>query len=197
MLAEIGIKVRLEILFLSLGNVDLEFSIKKLIKRLYTTAKVLSTVKKFELINKHKFVKAVLNKKSNIFLIDIAILGTLKLVILTNLLEVLLLASLQSEKALSKIAREYVEYPDVFSPDLAMEVLENIRINKYSVELLEGKQLLYRLIYSLSSVKLKILKTYIKTHFKAGFILFSKSLAGGLILLYKKLDDGLQLCIDY
>ncbi len=43
-------------------------------------------------------------------------------------------------------------------------------MNKYTIELIEKKQLFYKSIYTLSSMKLKILKAYIKTHLKTGFI---------------------------
>lgn len=37
-----------------------------------------------------------------------------------------------------------------------------IRINKYTIILIKSKQLLYKPIYSLSLIELKILKTYFK-----------------------------------
>ena len=58
-------------------------------------------------------------------------------------------------------------------------------INKYTIELQDGKQLPYRLIYSLRSVELKTLKTYIKTYLKTKFIQPFKSLVGTSILFDK------------
>lgn len=55
--------------FLSLSNTNLEFDAKKFIYRSYITTEVLSTAKKFELINKYKFIKTVLNGNSNTFVI--------------------------------------------------------------------------------------------------------------------------------
>ena len=46
-------------------------------------------------------------------------------------------------------------------------------------------------------MELEILKTYIETHLKTGFIWPSKSPAGAPILFNKKLDSSLWLCVNY
>lgn len=51
-----------------------------------------------------------------------------------------------------------------------MELPKNTGINKYVIELKEDKQPPYKTIYKLEPVELEILKTYIKTHLKIGFI---------------------------
>lgn len=51
-----------------------------------------------------------------------------------------------------------------------MELSENINMNDYDIKLVEDTQLFYELIYNLQLVELEILKTYIKTHLKIGFI---------------------------
>ncbi len=51
-----------------------------------------------------------------------------------------------------------------------MELLENISLNEHAIKFIEGKQLFYGPIYALSLVELETLKTYIKIHFKTGFI---------------------------
>ncbi len=58
-----------------------------------------------------------------------------------------------------------------------MKLSENTNINKYAIELIEGKQPPYGPIYALSLVELETLKIYIKTYLKNGFIQPSKSLA--------------------
>lgn len=65
---------------------------------------------------------------------------------------------------------EYVDYANVFSFDLTIELPENTSINEYAIELEEEKQLPYGPIYNLGLVKLETLKTYIGTHLKTGFI---------------------------
>ena len=76
-------------------------------------------------------------------------------------------------------------------------LLECIELNKYAINLEDGKQLPYRPIYSLGPVELETLKTYIKTHMKIEFIRLSESLIGAPILFDKKLDGSLCLCVNY
>ena len=61
----------------------------------------------------------------------------------------------------------------------------------------DGKQPPYGPIYNLGPEQLEILKTYIKTHLKIGFIWSSKSPASTPILFNKKPDGSFRLCVDY
>ena len=56
------------------------------------------------------------------------------------------------------------------------------KFNQYIIKLEEHKQPLYGPIYSLGLVELQILKIYIKSHLKTGFIQPSKFLARAPIL---------------
>lgn len=105
--------------------------------------------------------------------------------------------ALTKEQVLSKIAQKYEKYTDIFSPDLVIKFQEITKINKYVIELVEGKQLLYRSIFSLRLVKLETFKPYIETEFKTVFIWLSKLLSRAFILFDKKLNGNLQLCINY
>ncbi len=78
-----------------------------------------------------------------------------------------------------------------------MKLPENIDINKYTIELKEGKQLLYGPIYALSLIGLETLKIHIKTYLQPRFILPSKSFAGILILFDKKINNSLYFCVSY
>lgn len=51
-----------------------------------------------------------------------------------------------------------------------IELFENIDFKKHVLELVEGKQVPYGPIYALSLVELEILKTYIETYLKTGYI---------------------------
>ena len=70
-------------------------------------------------------------------------------------------------------------------------------MNKYTIKLENDKQPLFRPIYSLGPIELKILKTYIKTNLANGFIQPSKFSVGMPILFNKKLDGSLEFCVDY
>ncbi len=107
------------------------------------------------------------------------------------------IAALKWDKAPTEIPPEYADYAYVFSPYLAMELPENTGINKNVIKLIEGKQPLYGLTYSLGPVELETLKTYIKTYLKTGFIRPSKSPAGTSVLFDKKPDVSFRLCVNY
>ncbi len=89
------------------------------------------------------------------------------------------------------------DFLDVFLPKLAAELLEHTEINDHAIELVDDWQPPYNPIYNLGSVKLEILKAYIKDNLANSFIKPSKSLAGAPILFDKKLEDSLRLYVDY
>ena len=78
-----------------------------------------------------------------------------------------------------------------------MELLKNAGINKNAIELDEGKQPLYNSIYNLGLVELEILKAYIETYLKTGFIWPSKASASAHIFFDKKSDGSLHLYVNY
>lgn len=78
-----------------------------------------------------------------------------------------------------------------------MELSENTRINDNIIEQINNKQSPSELIHILSPVKLKTLKTYIKTNLKTGFIQPSKSFTNAFILFNKKSDDNFCLYSNY
>ena len=77
---------------------------------------------------------------------------------------------------------KYSNYNKIFLAENALELLEHTGINNYAIELQEGKQPLFGLVYSLEPVELETLKTYIKTNQANNFIRLSKSLVGAPIL---------------
>lgn len=68
------------------------------------------------------------------------------------------------------VPNEYLNFTDVFSNELAVELLKRSDINKHAIDLKLSKQPFYAPIYSLDPIKLKTLKTYIKTNLINGFI---------------------------
>ncbi len=121
-----------------------------------------------------------------------------------NIIELLILsfraaqiAALQWNKVPTKILAKYSDYADVFFPELAMELPENMEMNEYDIELIDGKQPSYGPIYAFSLVELETLKAYIEIHLKTGFIRPFKSPADTPILFDKKPDDNFCLCMDY
>lgn len=107
------------------------------------------------------------------------------------------IATLQWDKAPTKILAEYANYAKVFSPDLAMELSKNTSINDHAIKVIKSKQPSYWPIYTSNLVEPEILKTYIETQLKTGCIRPSKSFAGAFILYDKKLDHSFCLCVNY
>ena len=107
------------------------------------------------------------------------------------------ISALIQDKASTKVPLKYVDYADVFSFNLVMELPKNTNMNEYTIKLQDDKQPLYRSIYSLGPVELETSKTYIETYLKIGFIQPSKFSAGAFILFDKKPDKSLHLCVNY
>ena len=160
----------LEMSFLIFSNVDIQFAEKELTWRSYSTAKVLSTTKQVELIDKKEFAKATLDEESETFVVHVAALEAPLTGMAIHPLQTAQISTLIQDEAPTKVATKYVDYADVFSFNLAMELLKNIGINEHAIKLHNGKQALYGPIYSLGPVELETLKTYIETYFKTGFI---------------------------
>ena len=102
-----------------------------------------------------------------------------------------------ANEAPTSILTEYSNFADVFFPELVSKLPEHIGINNHAIKLVNDWQPPYGPIYSLGPVELETLKTHIETNLKNSFIRPSKSPAGASILINKKLDGSLRLCVDY
>ena len=92
---------------------------------------------------------------------------------------------------------KYYDYNNVFLAKNIAKLLENTKINKHIIKLEKDKQPFFILTYSLESVELKTLKTYIKTNLASNFIQSFKSLARALILFDKKPNKSLHFYMNY
>ena len=155
-------------LFLTLSNINIWLAKKELEQKGYSTTEALSTTQRVELINKKEFAIAALDENVETFIVYVAAL--LAPMILVHFFCQAQIELLLADKAFIEVLPKYLNYTDVFSFDLAIELLKNTDMNKYAIELVEDKQLPYRLIYSLALVKQETLKTYIETYLKTGFI---------------------------
>ena len=107
------------------------------------------------------------------------------------------ISGLIAEEAPTKVPAGYLDFTDVFSPDLASKLPEHIVINNHTIELVDGQQLPYGAIYNLGPVELETLKAYIETNLANRFIRPSKSPASTPILFDQTLDGSLWLCVNY
>ena len=123
--------------FLSLSIADVSFDTRNLTWRTYSIIKLLPTIRRVELIDKHEFTRADFNKNSETFVVHVVALEALELAIYP--FRAPLPAVLQQDKAPTEILSEYVDYANVFSPDLAIKLRKNTGINELAIELVEGK----------------------------------------------------------
>lgn len=62
---------------------------------------------------------------------------------------------MQANKAFTKNLFKYLDYGNVFLVHLIIKLLEHNNLNNYIIKLVENKQSLYKLIYSLNLMKLR------------------------------------------
>ncbi len=179
-----------------MSNADINFQARNLQWRSYTTGKVLPTTRRVELIGKKEFIAAAFDPKHEAFVVHVAALSVDSgdEVYPSRRTQI---AHLKANEAPTKVLREYVDFADVFSPKLAVELPEHTEINDYAIELVDDWQPQYGPIYSLGLGELDTLKAYIENNLDSGFIRPSKSPAGVSILFDKKPDGSLRLCVDY
>ena len=101
------------------------------------------------------------------------------------------IASLLTEKV--KILDKYSDFADILLEKKALVLPKRNELNEHVIDLKDSKQPLYRPINSLGRVELEILKTYIKTNLKTGFIWLFKFPASPFILFNKKPDSSFCL----
>ena len=107
------------------------------------------------------------------------------------------ISSLITKEAPIKIRTKYLGFADVFSSNLASELLKHIGINNHAIKLVDSQQSPYGAIYSLKPVELELMKAYIETNLANEFIRLFKSLASAPILFDQKLDGFFQLYVNY
>lgn len=107
------------------------------------------------------------------------------------------IASSKADKIFIVVPPKYTDFANIFYLVLVAKFLEHIGINIHTINLIYDKQLYYRLIYNLDSMKLETMKTYIKTTLPNSFITLSKSLADISILFVCKPENRFYLCVNY
>ena len=168
---------------------------KKNLPKAYIIIKALPITKMDQIIGLKKFAKAVLDPKQEVFIVYVATFFMEPKKVYPD--QKVQIAVLIANKASVTIPVEYSDFENVFFKKFATVLPEHIKINTHVIDLEKTKQPLYRLIYSLGLVELKIFNTYIKINLVNSFICPLKSPASTPILFDKKLDGSFQLCINY
>ena len=192
LIINISSDVVLRMLFFTLSNANVNFSKRKLWWRSYTIEKAFLITKPVKLVGKKEFAAAALDPRHETFVVHIISLESPSNtqesdVHLSSRVQI---AALVANKTPTSISTEYSDFVDVFSPELASELLEYNRINNHTIKLVNDRQPLYGPIYSGRLVELEILKIYIETNLKNGFIRPSKSPVGAPIFFDKKPDSS-------
>ncbi len=182
--------------FLTISNAHVDFQARDLQWRSYTTRDVLLTTRRVEQIGKKEFAAAALDPEHEAVVFRVAALN-IDLGDEVHPSRRAQIVHLKEDKAPTEIPSEYADFADVFWPKLAVELPEHTGINDHAIELVDDRQPLYGLIYSLGPVELETLKAYIEKNLASSFIRPSKSPTGVPILFNKKPDGSLRLWVDY
>ena len=89
-----------------------------------------------------------------------------------------------------QILSKYLNYLNIFLEKKVLVLSKATKLNQDSIKLLGHQQPTYEPIYSLGSIKLKTLKTYIKINLAKSFIFLSKSFANVFILIVEKSNNS-------
>ena len=94
------------------------------------------------------------------------------------------------------ISEAYKSLTEVFSETEA-GILPPHHKGDHSIDLLEGTTLSFRSMYNLSIKELAVLQEYLNINLTNEFIQPSQFSTGALMLFTSKIDEGLQLCVNY
>ena len=194
LLANTSMEVVLGMPFLTLSIANIQFAERELTWRSYTAKKALHITRRIELIDKKEFAKAALDENIKAFVVHVSSLS-LGSKMTIHPARKAQIASLLAEKI--TVLAKYSDFANVFSKESAEVLSERIGMNKRAIELEDTKQPTYGPIYSLGSVELETLKTYIEINLANGFIWSSKSPASAPILFVCKSDGSFWFYVNY
>ena len=184
-------KVVLEMPFLALSKVEINFAEQELTWKTYSLNEAFSTTKRVQLIDCREFVAAALILVEEVFVVHMAYLGIKISIHPAREAQIALLLAKEGS-----VYKKYVYFSDVFSKESAALLPARSDINEHQINLEPGKQPPYRPMYSLGPVELETFKTYIETNLASKFIQSSKSPVKPLILFVRKLDRSFCLYVD-
>ena len=192
LVANLSPKVVLGMSFLTLSGADVDFLSGKLWWRTYTTKEALQTTTYVKLVEKKEFAAAALNPEHETFVVYVVSLSSTPLNTRPQI------SDLIAKEASTKVAANYSDFADLFSPALTSELPKHNGINNHTIELVNScQQPLFEPINSLGPVKLKIQKACIEINLANGFIRLSKSPSAAPILFNWKLVGLFCLGVNY
>ena len=149
-------EIVLEMLFLTLSGADVEFSGQELQWRTYTIKKALPITRRIELMGMKEFVVAALDSEYETYIVYVTSLSSTPLVAFLGSIPLNIHPSqrpqifgLIAKETPTKFPAKYLDFANVFSPDLASVLLEHTGINHHAIKLVDDQQPPYGPIYSL------------------------------------------------
>lgn len=142
LVTNISPEVVLGMLFFILSNADIDFLGWKLRWRTSITKKALPTIRCVKLVDKKEFTFVALDPEYETFIVHVRLVSSVPL-LNSSPLDVHLsckpqITGLITKKAPTKVSAEYLDFVNVFSPNLAFELPEYIEINNYKIELVDS-----------------------------------------------------------
>lgn len=139
LLANVKPDIVLGIFFLTINNANVNFKAQNLQWRSYTTAKVLLTIRKIKLIEKKKFIIAILYSDYKTFVVYIAIRNiSLHIIDKIHSSSKAQIVYLKADEISIEIPSKYANFIDIFSPNLTTEFLKFIDINNHAIKLADN-----------------------------------------------------------
>ena len=111
--------------------------------------------------------------------------------------EAYILAGHEYSELADQLPSEIQDLADCFAEGKEGDVADPVVQGHHAIDLVEGKTPPWLPIYSMSAKELAVLREYIESSLRKGWIRESKSPVGAPVLFAPKSDGGLRLCVDY
>ena len=131
LVANVSLEIVLRMLFLTLSSANINFLGLELWWRTYTTEKAFLTTRHVELVGKKEFAAIALDPEYETFVLYVASLNSTPLNVRPQI------SGLIAEEAPTKIFAKYLDFADIFLPDLASELPEHNGINNHAIKLVD------------------------------------------------------------
>ena len=138
LVANVSLKVVFRMLFFVFSSANIDFLDWELCWRTYITEKTLLTSRCVKLMEKKEFAAAALDLEYKTFVIHVTSLSFTPLNTDVHISYRFQISSLIAKEISTKVSNKYVNFADVFSPDLVSERSEYIGINDYIIKLVKG-----------------------------------------------------------
>ena len=141
LVANVSPEVVLGMPFLTLSGADVDFSGRELRWKTYTVEEALPTTRRVELVGKKEFAAAALDPEHETYVVHVGSVRS-NASPSSSPLDVHpsrrpQISGLIAEEAPTKVPAKYLDFADVFSPDLASKLPEYTGINDHAIELVK------------------------------------------------------------